>query len=688
MRKGVLLAVAAISAMVGTSLAENQIGLKSRKFVPQGGITAGAKAKIEAARGGKAHLIIQLNQPATQGYRCKLEARGVKLLGFIPNRAWFAAVDPAKARDMSKMAGIRAVCEILPGDKIAPSIRRFGINDVSIVEPGKAKLLVMFFEDVSMAHARALIAGYGGMVVGETRLLHGLIVHLKIEDIRDLANEDSVKWIEQHYKVALCNDRARSAVRASTVQQAPYNLTGEGVVVGIWDGGAISKKHEDLEKVKDGNCPGTPSGHEIGVAGTLLGDGTIDSRYKGIAPEANGVAYLAYQYEWGANRVEHDYRDAIGDYNIDVSNNSWGRMYLASNRTDWDLNGTYDWDGAFYDEIVLGGCGKKISVVFSSGNEADDANCPTAPWTSLRPNAVAKNVVAVGASNSWDNSVAPFSGRGPTADGRIKPDLVAPGVDGSCTDDGYSTWQPPCEPNDDPNLYIWTCYSDENNHYRGMNGTSMAAPVVSGCIALMLEQWRTNYDDANYLPLPSTIKAVLIQTGKDLTAANDPCCSPGPDYSSGYGLVDVKAAVDLINADANDENIIIEDSILDTNDSDVFEVNVPADQNELRITLVWDDYPGEPGADEAWVNDLDLIVKEPNGTQHYPWTNAGAICNIAAKRMSFTPNAFRFNDILSLLIISVQVFCKIAGWPILLKKISFMIFFNNYLSTYESIHCC
>ncbi len=627
MRKGVLLAVAALLVMAGPSLAGDQIGLKSRKFVPQAGITPTAKAKLEAARGGKAHLIIQLNQKVTRGYKKSLESQGVKLLAFIPPKAWFAVVDSSKTRGISSIPGIRAVCEILPGDKIAPSIRRFGINDVSLVAPGVAKLLVMFFEDESMAHSRAVIAGYGGRVVGETRLLHGLIVHLKIDDIQALADEDCVKWIDQHYAVGLCNDRARSAVRANTVQEAPYGLSGEGVVVGIWDAGPIANKHSDLERVKDGNCPGLTLGHAIGVAGTLLGDGSIDSRYKGIAPEANGVAYLVQQYEYAVSKVEHDYRGAIGDYNnIDVSNNSWGRICC---NWPWDCNkdldSTYDWDGAFYDEIVLGGCGKKISVIFSSGNEANDANWPTAPWTSLRPNAVAKNVIAVGASNSWDDSVAPFSGRGPTADGRIKPDLVAPGIDGSCTEAGYST-----DPNaecgdDDPNQYIWTCWPDPEDTYAGMNGTSMAAPVVSGCIALMLEQWRTNHNDPNYLPLPSTIKAVLIQTAKDLTSDHDPCCSAGPDYSSGYGLVDVKAAVDLINADANDENIIIEDSILDTNDgdvndNDVFEVNVPADQNELRITLVWDDYPGNPPVAVAWVNDLDLIVKEPNGTQHYPWT--------------------------------------------------------------------
>ena len=136
----------------------------------------------------------------------------------------------------------------------------------------------------------------------------------------------------------------------------------------------------------------------------------------------------------------------------------------------------------------------------------------------------------------------------------------------------------------------------------------------------MIEKWRRDYDDEDYLPLPSTIKAVLVETAFDLTSTEDPCCTAGPDYSSGWGRVDVNSAIELIDADANDGNIIIEDSILDTNDSDVFEVNVPSGMSELKITLVWDDYPGLPHPNEPQVNDLDLIVTGPDDTRYYPWT--------------------------------------------------------------------
>ncbi|MCX5638375.1 MAG: hypothetical protein NTX52_11895 [Planctomycetota bacterium] len=95
-----------------------------------------------------------------------------------------------------------------------------------------------------------------------------------------------------------------------------------------------------------------------------------------------------------------------------------------------------------------------------------------------------------------------------------------------------------------------------------------------------------------------------------------PLGNGGPDYSYGYGRVDVKKAIDFII----DGNNVIEDSIIDQNDKDTFYIDVPIGQRELLVTLVWDDFPGDPSAAKALVNDLDLIVKDPNGRRYYPWT--------------------------------------------------------------------
>lgn len=184
---------------------------------------------------------------------------------------------------------------------------------------------------------------------------------------------------------------------------------------------------------------------------------------------------------------------------------------------------------------------------------------------------------------------------------------------------------------------------DVQNAYIDTCGTSMAAPAVTGTVALLLQQfaqsgkwvrdqWEwVNLDDN--APLPSTIKAVLVQTAEDLVhAAADPMQGnnpdtgapvlyhEGPDYATGYGLVDARAAADLIAAAAAGP-LFQERSI--ENGRHVYDIDVAAGLPEIKATLAWDDVEGNTGLDERLprlVNDLDLVLIDPDGVSHYPWT--------------------------------------------------------------------
>jgi len=109
-------------------------------------------------------------------------------------------------------------------------------------------------------------------------------------------------------------------------------------------------------------------------------------------------------------------------------------------------------------------------------------------------------------------------------------------------------------------------------------------------------------------PLPSTLKAILIHTAKDI---ND----FGPDFRSGYGRINVTTAIDIIR-DSN--NIIVEDDV-STGQTDTYIRGVSPGTTELKVTLVWDDEPGTPGALKELINDLDLVLTDPCGIVHYPW---------------------------------------------------------------------
>jgi hypothetical protein len=588
---GVFILAILIAILTNASLANdsNEILLKSRRFIPEQGMTAAAKAKIEAVP-QRAHVLIQLEHIPTIKERKELEAKGIKLLSYIPNKAWFASIPSDKANEIASLSGVRAISEILPEDKISPIVREKGVSRHATNEDGSVNLVIMFHKDVPLSEANEIISSHNGRVTGEIPLINALTVAILSEEIIALANDDSVHWInEVPPPPEPRNDGSRAAISVDAIQAPPYNLTGTGVIVGEWDEGCIDDQHDDLAgRVILRDC-GFVSTHATHVAGTMLGNGSRSKaeggtplQWKGMATNATVVSYFRWQQD-NVSALNSDYDEAINIYNIDISTNSWGYYDQAA----------YNERMAAIDAIVRGNITRPITIVWAIPNRGING------WGWIGEADGSKNVISVGSVNSDDNLRSYFSSLGPTPEpwggpwefGRIKPDVMAAGcqVGG---DEGITSTAP-------------------GNTYDSHCGTSMATAAVSGSVALMLEDWR-NTHIGRPDPLPSTIKAILIQTAVDLG-------NTGPDYSYGYGKINVKEAIDLIREDTY-RNIILEDSIIDHNDTDYFTINVPEGQPKLKITLVWDDYPGDPAADKALVNDLDLIVKDPNGTRYYPWS--------------------------------------------------------------------
>ncbi len=191
--------------------------------------------------------------------------------------------------------------------------------------------------------------------------------------------------------------------------------------------------------------------------------------------------------------------------------------------------------------------------------------------------------------------IAAFSSRGPTDDGRIKPDVVAPGTyvisANSSVSDGGDAWD----------------FVDE--HYVYMGGTSMATPIVAGSLALI----RQNYvDELNITPSAALLKATLINGATDLHPGqygND--VTAQPDYNQGWGLVNLKESLHPSSGSIHfADNVELETG-------DVIEKNyyVNNSSNPLKATLVWTDYYGTELAQKELVNDLTLHVAKPDGTE-------------------------------------------------------------------------
>jgi hypothetical protein len=193
--------------------------------------------------------------------------------------------------------------------------------------------------------------------------------------------------------------------------------------------------------------------------------------------------------------------------------------------------------------------------------------------------------MTIGALNSNNDSVTSFTSWGPCDDGRLKPDVSAPG----CQSGGDNS--------------VTSCSSDGG--YTGKCGTSMASPTAAGVSALVLQQYRetfpSNPDFRN-----SLLRAIMAQTAVDLG-------NPGPDYQTGYGSIRAQPAVDLIIEERLDEDAVSQ--------GEVYTFTVDVDSGEdLKVTLAWDDPAGTPDVNPVLVNDLDLRIIGPDSTVYLPWT--------------------------------------------------------------------
>ena len=557
----------------------------------------------------RVHGIVQVWAHATDADRVALAAAGITLLDYLPEMAWLASFPPEYLAGAALPAPasrlLRAMLPLQANDKLEPSLRNHGLAAWSLALDGNARVFVQFFRDVTAAERARILARYGAQPLG------GQLVSLPRSSLALLPGEDAVQWVENGPPpVGVANSGARSATGVNTVQASDATLIGTGVKVGIWDGGAVFA-HSDFGSRLTVVEAGTANSHGTHVAGSIAGSGAGDANAKGMAPGAT-----LYSYDFNGT-VPSEMASAITTYGIALANNSWG-YGLADPPTAAQcaaLRGVYDSNTRSYDQLVRGEYSAgvaAISLLFAAGNDRNSSwplcQTITAPYanygTILGPGSTAKNTIVVGAvcdssaslfASCINSSAAvvgggadlmsTFSDWGPMADGRIKPDVVAPGVE------------------------IWS--TDVSGTYTNKQGTSMATPVTTGVAALLYQKWRAL--NSNVDPTPATIKALLVQTAVDLSSTTLSFLKTGPDYASGYGRIDAVAAVAAIS-----DSLVTRDQVAN-GAQDVFSFTLASGAPALKVTLVWDDPAATANAATTLVNNVDLQLVGPDGTVYRPY---------------------------------------------------------------------
>ena len=562
------------------------------------------------------HAIVVLNHADASA---DLTAHGLTLLRSLGGSTWIAAVAPTAADSTQVLDAISWIGAVDPTWKVHPYLASGGVPDWTIDQSASAALTagerfdiesllreldeaadprvvvyMLAHRDVSLdALAADLPVLADAAVLSKLQTVHGLTVAIPMSAIVPLAEDDRVLWIEPAMpRFDELNDQNREVTQADILQESPYGLDGDGVVVMVYDGGKAFSGHADFGGRLTERDTSSTSDHATHVSGTIGGDGSASGgQYRGMAPAVTIESY-GFEQEGGLQEgflytdpgdLEADYGDAINNYGAVIANNSIGTN-TAPNGFPCEWTGNYGITSSVIDAVVRGELGGNIRIMWANGNERGSSNCGTS-YYSTAPPACAKNHITVGALNSNDESVTYFTSWGPTDDGRIKPDISTAG----CQSDGDGG--------------VTSCSS--GGGYSSKCGTSMASPTACGIGALLIQDWRTMYPGEPDM-MNSTLKAMLAHTAADLG-------NVGPDCQYGYGSIRAEAAVDHLRGES-----LIEAEVAHGGSFE-FLVIVNAGDPQMQVTLAWDDAPATPLVVPSLVNDLDLVVLGPDGTRHYPW---------------------------------------------------------------------
>lgn len=600
------------------------------------------------------YAIIQFRGPISPAHKNSLEQTGVIILEYLPDYAYLVRGTAVQLDAAATLPPVYGRVPFTLADKLAPALLRAVDQGTAI---GPVRVVGWANDNGQLAQALAALPFDATTPLTQAQLY-------------ELANLTAVRWIEPFTQPRLLNDYGRAIMDVNDVWQTTP-LFGNGQILAITDSGLDTGNQGTLSPdfagrviatfpLAPGGDWGDQHGHGTHVAGSAAGSGmqsgaipgNYTASFAGVAPEASLVIQGFEVDSNGAiTGIPEDYSLLFTQAYTSgarLHSNSWGDITGPVTDTE-AIYGGYPYGAQRTDDFIWNH--PDMTIFAAAGNSGADGvpgvfgfctggDGVVDPDSLLSPG-TAKNVITVGASESnkdegplqgyiWFllsfcfatapiiddviaddiNGMAAFSSRGPTDDGRAKPDIIAPGtniVSNRSHDPLAGT--------------LWAVHQT-NTHYVYSGGTSMATPLTAG-MGTLAREWLTGQGAAN--PSAALVKATLLNTTEDMapgqygTGATQEIPYTRPNSVAGWG----RANLGFVSPPPNyllwfDDHTTGLTTGQSENYSHTAErpLQVITDTQPLRIMLVWTDPPASLSAAAQLVNDLDLVVTGPGGTYY------------------------------------------------------------------------
>jgi PKD repeat protein len=504
---------------------------------------------------------------------------GVILFDYVPHKTYIVGIPTTLEYTKMKSWGVRSITKMTSIQKLSSSTLG-PIYPIWAENGNKIQLIASYFRNISATKAEELFNAAGVNIIEMQANSQTAIIEITKANVDAVASLDFLYFLEvippppiPEYDLAISLHRSNVI---NTMIPSGKHYDGTGVNILVRDDGEIGP-HIDFKNRAIQNGSASAGGdHGDRVAGIMAGAGNLDPTIKGMAPGANiYVVDFVGNFSNGTTLQLHQNDDVV------VTNSSYGQAcnggYTSDART-VDLQ-------AFQNQTLL--------HVFSAGNSGTD-NCgygAGAGWGNITGgHKTGKNVITV-ASTSINGVVDGYSSRGPSADGRLKPDISAVGSN-----------------------YTSTTF---DNAFSTTSGTSFSAPAIAGVATQLYQAYKELNSGQN--PEAGLIKAILLNGAEDFG-------NPGPDFKYGWGIVNAYRSLEVLE---NNGYLV---GMIGNNGSNTHTVNVPANVKQVKVMTYWNEPAAAVNAAIVLTNDLDMAMTTPTGEMFLPWV------------LDYTPNAAALNS--------------------------------------------